>query len=187
MKIRISTDRVLEFFAVLLSLLYTWLYLREIIPQCYFAAFTGSTLFMVLCWRRKLLAESFLQLFYVGMAIYGFVNTGDDWNIKETSLSMHIPWIIAGTMTTALTGYGLHRFTSARTPFLDAFTTVFSLIATWLMIHYVHENWLYWIIIDGVSIFLYAFRRLWLSAALFFLYLLMAIDGYIDSIHWFAP
>ncbi len=187
MKIRISTDRFLEFFAVVLSLLYTLLYLRGVIPSCYYAAFFGSALFTWLCWRRKIYAESFLQLFYVGLAVYGYTHTDDNWVIKETTLSAHLPYLLAGGVLTVFTGAGLRRFTDARTPFIDAFTTVFSLIATWFMINYIVENWLYWIVIDAVSIFLYAFRRLWMSAVLFFIYLLMAIDGYVDTIQWFTP
>ena len=53
---------------------------------------------------------------------------------------------LLGTIAVAGVGLYLKRKTDAKTPYLDAFTTVFSLIATWLMIHYVHENWLYLIV-----------------------------------------
>lgn len=120
------------------------------------------------------------------MAVYGYLNTEGDWHTQSWPVEAHLPWLAAGFGLTALTGGALHRFSDAKTPFLDAFTTVFSLIATWLMVNYVVENWLYWIVIDTVAIFLYAFRQLYLSALLFVLYLLMAIDGYFESIVWFS-
>jgi nicotinamide mononucleotide transporter len=53
------------------------------------------------------------------------------------------------------------------------------------MINLVHENWLYWIVIDTVSIYLYAKRGLKLGSVLFALYLLLALDGYFEAIQIF--
>lgn len=183
---RLSTDAALELAAVGFSLAFTLLYLRGIVPACYIAAFLGSALFSILCWRKRIFAESALHVFYVGMAVYGLLATDADWQITRWPLAEHLPWIIAGVIATLATGFLLSRNPRAYTPYLDAFTTVFSLIATWLMIAYVHENWLYWIVIDSAAIALYARRRLYLSAGLFLLYLAMAIDGYFLSITWFS-
>jgi nicotinamide mononucleotide transporter len=60
---------------------------------------------------------------------------------------------------------------------VDTFTTVFSVIATIMMVMAVTENWYYWIVIDAVSIFLYASRRMYLTALLFVVYTLLAING----------
>jgi nicotinamide mononucleotide transporter len=40
------------------------------------------------------------------------------------------------------------------------------------------ENWLYWFVIDAVSIGLYLDRELFFTAALFALYLIMIVFGY---------
>ena len=63
-------------------------------------------------------------------------------------------------------------------PLTDAFTTVFSLWATWLMVNNHHANWAYWIAIDAVAIVLYAKRGLPLGAALCAIYLVMAVMGW---------
>ena len=70
-------------------------------------------------------------------------------------------------------------------PVLDAFTTVFSIVGTWWMIQGDPANWLYWIIIDVVSIFLYQKRNA-LGAFLFAVYTLLAVDGWFDGISWFT-
>jgi len=103
----------------------------------------------------------------------------------HSELPYHLPYILFGTIAVAGLGWCLKRKTDAKTPYLDAFTSVFSLIATWLMIHYVHENWLYWIVIDLVAIFLYGQRKMYISALLFALFLIMAVDGYFESIQLF--
>ena len=183
---RRSIDLGMEAAAVVLSLLYTLLYLRGAIPGCYYAAFGGALLFMFLCYRKKIYAESFLQLFYLGMAVYGYLNTDEYWEVTHWTFSEHIPYLAGSSLLTVLVGLYLKRKTDAKRPFIDAFTTVFSIGATWLMVNYVHENWLYWIVIDAVSIFLYASRKMYLGALLFVLYLLMAIDGFVESINWFG-
>lgn len=181
--------RSLEFFieagAVLFSLSYTFLYLRGVIPLCYLGAFFGSALFGWLCIRRKIYAEALLQVFYVGMAVYGALSTGDDFSMQHGTLAYHLPWLGLGLVGSILTARWLKVKTDAKRPYLDAFTTVFSLIATWHMVNYLHENWLYWIVIDAAGIVLYASRKLYLGAGLFFLYLLMAIDGFFEQIQWF--
>jgi nicotinamide mononucleotide transporter len=93
--------------------------------------------------------------------------------------------ILAGIAVTFLAGWLMKNHTSAKLPYWDAFTTAFALIATWIMVNYIHENWLYWIVIDAVSIWLYAKRKMFIGSALFVLYLLMAIDGYFEQIAWF--
>jgi nicotinamide mononucleotide transporter len=40
------------------------------------------------------------------------------------------------------------------------------------------ENWVYWFVIDGVSVGLYTSRGLYLTALLFVAYLVMIIIGY---------
>ena len=40
------------------------------------------------------------------------------------------------------------------------------------------ENWLYWLVIDSVSIYLYLDRELYLTAALFAVYVIIVIFGY---------
>jgi nicotinamide mononucleotide transporter len=175
---------LLEALAVLFSLLYTFLYLRQS-PWSYLFGGLGALLFVVLCYQRKIYAESVLQIFYIGFALYGFLNIGAEWRVISSDLTFHIPYVLAGVVGVGAVGYFLQKRTSSTLPYLDAFTTVFSIIATWIMVNYVHENWLYWIVIDTVSIWLYAKRKLYLGSALFVLYLLMAIDGYFEQIVWF--
>ncbi|MEP7313197.1 MAG: nicotinamide mononucleotide transporter family protein, partial [Pseudomonadota bacterium] len=57
-------------------------------------------------------------------------------------------------------------------------TTVLSLLATWLVARMNLANWLYWIGIDAVLVFLFAVQGLVFTAALFALYLVLAAAGY---------
>jgi len=72
----------------------------------------------------------------------------------------------------------MSQWTDAASPFIDAATTVSSLLATWMVAKKLLENWLYWIAIDIASIGLYLSRDLSLTAGLFGGYVILATLGY---------
>jgi nicotinamide mononucleotide transporter len=65
-------------------------------------------------------------------------------------------------------------------PLIDALTTCFAIITTFMVAHKVLENWIYWIVIDAVSIFLYLDKALWFTAILFAIYIVLAIIGFVN-------
>ena len=75
-------------------------------------------------------------------------------------------------------GFYFATYTDTQMPMVDSFTTVFSLFATYMVTKKVLENWLYWIVIDAVSIYLYFSRDLHLTSLLFMAYTIIAIFGY---------
>lgn len=171
--------RATEFAAVVLNLLYTWLYMHEQ-KAGFVAGALGSALFIYLCAVKKLYAEAVLQLFYVIMALYGLATPAAAWQVHNTGAGYHLPWIAAGCITALALGYGLRRFTDQQLPWADAFTSVFALIATWHMVNFIHENWLYWIAINTLSAFMYALRGLRLASGMFVIYLALSIMGYLN-------
>ena len=174
--------KLIEVAAVTLSVAYTWMYLKGYLPWAFIPAALGAGLFAYICWNKKIYAESALQVFYIGLAGLGLIGYGNDVHISGL---FHLILLSSAVIGTVVLGVILKKTTDAMLPFLDAFTTVFSLAATWLMINMIHENWLYWIVIDTVSIYLYAKRGLKLSSVLFLLYLLLALDGYFEAISIF--
>ena len=173
-------ERITEAVAVVLSLGYTWGYLQGWTPWCFAPAAVGAGLLAWLCWKRNILAEAALQGFYVAFAAYGaWLSSGEqDWTPHSESLHWHLAAIAITTGVTLASAWALTRWTRSALPLTDAFTTVFSLWATWLMVHNHHANWAYWIAIDAVAIVLYAKRGLPLGAALYAIYLVMAVMGW---------
>ncbi len=171
--------RATEFTAVVLNLLYTWLYMHEQ-KSGFVAGAIGSALFIYLCAVKKLYAEAVLQLFYVAMALYGLAAPDSTWQVHETGLGYHLPWIASGFVSALALGYGLRKFTDQQLPYIDAFTSVFALIATWHMVNFIHENWLYWMAINTLSVFMYARRGLRLASGMFVIYLALSIMGYLN-------
>lgn len=175
----------IEGLGVFFALAYVFLAAKESI-WCWPAATISVLLYIYICINANLFAETGLQLFYLVMAIYGWYQ----WNRKKGHdkrpiivwpRNWHAINIALGTLVTFIVGFLLQRYTSAAIPYLDSFTTVFALTATFMVTKKVLENWIYWIIIDASSIFLYSYRGLYLTAALFLVYTIIAVFGYL---HW---
>ena len=138
------------------------------------------------CWKRNLQAETALHGFYLVMAGVGAWLVGQKtWSIQHHGLGAHVVGLGLGVVCWALVVPVLKKRGSSM-PMLDAFTTVFSVVGTWWMIQGDPANWLYWIVIDVVSIFLYAKRGMPWGAFLFAVYTLLAVDGWFDGISWFT-
>ena len=172
---------MLELIAVMLALAYVVLAVK-VRRSCWLAAIASAALY---CWifaEASLYMESALQLFYIGAAIYGWYYWGADqsaqplhirrWSLKQHSLALAFTLVGA-----TLFGSALAKFTDAALPWLDSFTTVAALVTTWMVTQKILENWLYWIVIDAVSIYLYTSRGLDMTAALYGGYILLAVAG----------
>ena len=173
-----------ENLAVLLAVAYLVLAMRENI-WCWAAAFLSTAIYTVVFWNVALFMESALNVFYMGMAVYGWWQwtrggKGDDGvRIHTWSAATHARTIAAILLLTAVTG-GLLSVTTAARPFVDSFTTVASVVTTFMVARKILENWLYWIVIDAVSIWLYLDRGLQSTAGLFVLYVVLAVAGYVS-------
>ena len=172
-------NNFIEASAVIFSVIYVLLAAKKNI-FCWYAAIVSVLLYFFICIDAKLYAESGLQLFYLFMAFYGLYswNKKNETNIISINAKTHIKLIIIGFALTFLLGYYLTIHTSAASPIIDSFTTIFSIMSTFMVAKKILENWIYWIIIDIVSIQLYASRELYLTALLFLIYSIIAIYGY---------
>ena len=170
----------IECVAVFFSILYVILAAKENI-FCWWAAAISVTLYIYICFFAQLYPETGLQVFYLCMAFYGYYN----WNKKEQSLqiiewsiSNHLFVLVIGAILTFLMGLYFTTYTNAKMPIVDSFTTVFSIFATYMVTKKILGNWLYWIVIDTVSVYLYFSRGLHLTSLLFMAYTIIAILGY---------
>jgi nicotinamide mononucleotide transporter len=169
--------------AVVLGVAYLLLAMRESL-WCWYAAFISTGIFLVLFWDVGLLMESGLQVYYLVMAVYGWWHWqqgGEDkaeLAISSWGTRQHMTALLAVLLVSAASGALLEQFTSAALPYLDSFTTWGSIITTWMVARKILENWLYWLVIDSVSIYLYLDRELYLTALLFAAYLIIVLFGY---------
>ena len=173
----------LEIFAVCSAILYLILAANEDV-RCWYAALFSSILYMYIMYTAGLMMESFLQIFYICMAIYGWyiwsskINVEQELKIRTWKMQYHLYTITIVTLLAIITGFFLERYTQAALPFLDAFTTWGAIITTYMVAKKIIENWIYWFVIDSISIYLFISRELYLTSLLFFIYLIIIIFGY---------
>jgi len=184
-----------ELVAVCLGLAYLALAMRESL-WCWPAAFVSTVIYTWLFWQVALLMDSMLNVYYMGMAVFGWwswvrVNKSDD-SLPEAAdtppepIQKIVSWrwqnhfiAIAAVVTLSVISAALlRRYTEAAWPFWDSFTTWGSVLTTYMVAKKVLENWLYWIVIDAVAMVLYIERGLYPTALLFAVYLVMVVYGY---------
>ena len=171
-----------ELVAVILGIAYLVLAMKQSI-WCWYAAFGSTAIFIGLFWDVSLLMESALNVYYLIMAIYGWWlwranKRADNKNENSQAPAAELP--IQSWGLKQHSGYLLSENTSAVLPYLDSFTTWGAVITTWMVAKKVLENWLYWIVVDSVAIFLYIDRELYLTAVLMAVYVVLVIIGWFN-------
>jgi nicotinamide mononucleotide transporter len=175
---------VIEAIAVLLALAYLVLAAYQN-SWCWFAAAISSILYIKICFDAKLFIETGLQFFYLIMAMVGYFqwkknnpSVQEESQIINLSLKQWVFGILICSIISFVMAFWFQQNTDAKLPWLDAPVTVFSVWATWLVIKKVLQNWLLWIVIDSVAIYIYMQRSLKITALLYALYTLLAVIGY---------
>jgi len=144
----------------------------------------SSALAAVLAGLRGLPMQSGLQIFFVGMSVYGWVSWTRQLSQGELPVGLWpFQWHLGAALVVMVLSFISAHLLAARTdaawPYLDSLTTWFSLLATWLAARAKLENWLYWIAIDGVLVFLFYVQDLPFLALLNVLFIGIAAGGYI--------
>ena len=169
--------------AVVLAIAYLLLAIKQNI-SCWFAAFFSSLLYFFVMYSAGLYMEAGLQIFYCVMAVYGWtqwrVSLPDNkkFLVKTWNRNQHIKAISLIFLLAFASGWVLEKFTNAALPFIDSLTTWGAIVTTYMVAKRLLENWIYWFVIDTISVFLFYSRGLFLTSILFFVYLIIIYFGY---------
>jgi len=174
---------VLESAAVVLAIAYLVLAIREI-RWCWPAGLASSLLYLGVFYRAGLYMQSALQLFYAAIAVYGWwawrpqPASGAPLVIHRWPLRYHGMALAVIAGLTLGSGWLLAGNTDAALPYLDSFVTWSAVLTTWMVARKLLENWLYWLVIDGVTLTMAVERGLVQTAALFALYMVLVVVGW---------
>jgi nicotinamide mononucleotide transporter len=179
--------RIVELISVITAIIYVILAAQKNI-WCWFFGIISAILWTYAAYAYyQLYIDSALQVYYVVMGFYGwymwkygYEKEGVELPMTQLSAQNHLYIISVGLVLTFLVGYFFNTYTAAAATYLDAFTTIFSIMTTVLVARKVIENWLYWIVIDATYIYLYGARGGYLFAFLNVVYVIIAIIGYIN-------
>ena len=180
----LRNSSITEIIAMVTALLYVFLASREHI-LCWPFGIISCAIYFYQAASVPYYWESITQAYYVLMGFAGWYqwSRGKAKNGKRIITSMkfgdHIWLLVFGGLLVMILGTTVIG-TASKYPFIDATTTVFAFIATVLVVQKVLENWLYWIIINAVLIFLWGSQGYALTAVVFAVYTLISITGYIS-------
>jgi nicotinamide mononucleotide transporter len=172
----------LEAASVFLGLGYSLLAVRRN-RWCWVSGGLGSAILVYLFARSRLPMQAALQVYYIAMSFYGFLT----WARQEKAataivttwpLRVHLAAWSGILILSACSSRWLAAETGAAWPFLDSVTTWTSLFATWLVVRMKLENWLYWIAIDVVLVYLSGAQKLLFISLMFAAYLCISVTGF---------
>lgn len=172
-----------EIVAVLTGVGFLVLAVREN-PWCWIFGGVSTLIFAILFWNARLYMQSSLQVYYVGVAVYGWWHwrrgATDDGPLPVIRWPnrCHVRIIVLILGAGVLNGQLLAQGTNAHLPYLDALTTWGGVLVTWMAARKVLENWLYWLAINAAAVYLYTMSDLPLTAGLYIVYFVLALIGY---------
>jgi len=172
-----------EIVAALLAIAYLLLAMRQD-ARCWIAWIISSLMYLFVMYSAGLYMEAGLQIFYLLMGFYGLYQwqyklaNNEALKIKVWPITTHIICLTTLFLLVLTSGYILSNNTDAASPYIDAFTTWGAIIASYMVAKKILENWIYWFVVDFVSVFLFVSRELYPTALLFCLYLVLVIFGY---------
>ena len=145
----------------------------------------NNALFFVLFWGAGLYADASLQVVFFLFGVWGWWNwlrgtTTPDAAPTRAPTAHLIALIPASLIGTAALSLILQRFSDSTVPTWDGAVTALSLGAVWMQGRKYLENWLVWIAVDVLSIGLYLYKDLALTAALYAVFLGLCVVGYRD-------
>lgn len=138
--------------------------------------------------RQGLYADFSMQLYYIVAGVYGlcvwlWYGSRSDKRGKALTIRPMPQRVWIGSVAVALAAFVaiylvLCNFTDSTVPVWDALTTALSVVAMWLLSRKYVEQWLWWLVVDLLTVLLYFYKGIPLTASLYMLYSLLAVAGY---------
>jgi nicotinamide mononucleotide transporter len=180
----------LEYFGVATGLLYLFLEIRQH-RAMWVVGILSSLVYVYVFFVSKVYATMGLNIYNVLISFYGFWQ----WSLQRRHadgglvpggtilyrcLTLKLSAIIfpALTLICALIYYILEGYTDSPIPLIDAIVTGAGIVATWMLARRIVEHWIFWIVADGLSVYMYYALTLYPTMLLYLCYTALAFAGY---------
>lgn len=174
----------IEIVGAILSLIYLYLSIKQKISLWIFG-FLSSALYIVVFFQTKFYADMSLQFYYLVISVYGWFNwkygkpdTGQELPATKITKRLILQLGASSILIYIIYYLVLAKFTDSTIPKADSLVGMLSVIGTWMLARKLIENWLVWIVADGIATGLFFYKGLYPTAVLFIIYTIMAIVGY---------
>ena len=174
---------VIEIIAVIISIIGVTLTIKRQM-WCWFFNFIAFVLYAYIFYEYKLYGETILQFIFIVLNLYGFYH----WRkgkveehtirIEKSNAPTLVMQMVLASIAGLLFGLGLHYFTDASLPILDAQLAAFSLLATYWTTQKYIATWVLWVIVDIIYVGMFLYKSLYLTAGLYAVFIGLAILGW---------
>lgn len=181
-----------EFVGTLTGLLSVWFAARSHILTWPFGL-VNVFCFGIVFYQVNLYADMFLQMYFFAMSVYGWWlwQKQEAEKLRIIQLSRRSRLLLTASLFIATAGLGtfikyihilLPQFflLPSSYPYIDTFIAAISVLATILLARKVIENWVLWILIDILSVGLYAKKGVLLISIEYVVFLCLATWGLIN-------
>ncbi|HVZ46298.1 MAG TPA: nicotinamide riboside transporter PnuC [Ramlibacter sp.] len=148
-------------------------------------AVASSLLYFVVFWQSRLYGDASLQVFFAVLGLWGWVQwlrgkraDGSTLHVMRLSPRGIALTLLASVALWPVTGWFLKTYTDTDVPWWDAFPTALSLVGTILVARKFIENWAVWIVVNVVSVALFAYKGLWLTVVLYAVFVALSVVGW---------
>ncbi len=176
---------ILQIAGVVLGLLYLWLEYRAN-TWLWIVGMLMPCVHSILYYKSGLYADFAMQCYYIVAGLYGLTawivghkRKANGLRIAHTPLRLIAPLVVVYGVLHIIIYYILVRFTDSTVPFWDSMTTAMSMVAMWMLARKYVEQWLVWCVVDAITVGLYLYKGIPLTASLYALYTALAIAGYL--------
>jgi len=150
---------------------------------CFLFGLISSVVYIYLSVVLKFYFDTAINIYYVIMSFYGWfawsaTNNSSDFIPLQLKKKSFLIYLASGTVITVVLAFIVDQLSDAALPYFDAFTTIFAIIATYMVVKKWIENWLIWIVVDTIAAGMYWHKELYLTSLLFALYTIISIVGY---------
>lgn len=178
----------LELIAAVIALVMVGCNMREI-HWGWPLGIASSLLYFFVFANAKIYGDALLQIFFAVVAFWGWFQwlrgrRDDTRGAGALKIARLTPRGIAATLLACAVAWPLialflRRFTDTDVPWWDGFATGLSLVGQFLLGRKFIENWLVWIAVNVVSVGLFVHKGLWLTVALYAVFTVLSVAGYL--------
>lgn len=174
---------LIEVLGFVLSLLAIWLAARNKVATWPLQVIS-SLIYVYLFYVYALPGEATLNFIYCLLALYGWWGWRPDsphhraFTIQRMTRQQWLAGLVLGTMATGVLAQWQFKLGITDLPVLDSGVFVFGLIAQYLQARRLLGNWLWWVVIDLVSAGIYGYKGLYITAVLYVIFTVLAVQGW---------